>query len=249
MILVKLGGSVITDKQAPLTPRPDAVRRIAGELAGLGEPLVLVHGGGSFGHYWSVRYGMHTKPAPYDLRGVATVKNSMVTLNGIVLDALLEGGLSPYCVPPSAIISVDAAVPSRVVEVSDMAESGLTPVTYGDAVWGGGGTSYILSGDRIMGLLARIMRPRLSVFILGIDGLYRDMESESLIGVAGGQDFSAADVDMDVTGGMRRKVQEASGMAADGLDVAFVNGTVPGRIADAVKRKKFRGTLFPGRKR
>jgi isopentenyl phosphate kinase (EC 2.7.4.-) len=25
------------------------------------EPIIIVHGGGSYGHYWSVKYDMHTK--------------------------------------------------------------------------------------------------------------------------------------------------------------------------------------------
>ena len=52
--------------------------------------MVIVHGGGSFGHYWSVKFNMHTKPAKYDLRGISTVKNSMVELNKIILQSFFE---------------------------------------------------------------------------------------------------------------------------------------------------------------
>ena len=52
---------------------------------------------------------------------------------------------------------------------------------------------------------------------------------------------------MDVTGGMNRKVEEAGKISKMGLDVFFVNGTKPHRIVDAVKRKKFEGTMFRGR--
>jgi len=53
---------------------------------------------------------------------------------------------------------------------------------------------------------------------------------------------------MDVTGGMARKIKEASTRARMGMTVFFVNGNRPERIVNAVKRKKFEGTLFVGKK-
>ena len=49
---------------------------------------------------------------------------------------------------------------------------------------------------------------------------------------------------MDVTGGMTRKIAEATKMSKSGLKVFFVNGNKPQRITDAVFGKKFEGTLF-----
>ena len=54
VVLVKLGGSLITDKRQPETAREDVIERLAGELAELGQDgvrLVLGHGSGSFGHH------------------------------------------------------------------------------------------------------------------------------------------------------------------------------------------------------
>ena len=53
---------------------------------------------------------------------------------------------------------------------------------------------------------------------------------------------------MDVTGGMARKVEEAAKIAKMGIDVFFVNGNNPERIVKAVKNRKFKGTLFKGKK-
>ena len=49
---------------------------------------------------------------------------------------------------------------------------------------------------------------------------------------------------MNVTGGMTRKITEASKMAKAGMKVFFVNGNKPQRIFDAVSGKKFEGTVF-----
>ncbi len=53
---------------------------------------------------------------------------------------------------------------------------------------------------------------------------------------------------MDVTGGMTRKVEEASKIAKMGMSVFFANGNKPERIVKAVKNRIFEGTLFRGKR-
>lgn len=255
MILIKLGGSVITDKSRPLSASRPKIAAMARAIARIKEPAVIVHGGGSFGHYWSVKYDMHTAERDYDPKGVSVVKNSMVQLNLIILEELLRGGLRPYAMAPSGFMAGPRPIPSRVREVADIAAaSEMTPVTYGDAVWyGDGSKTYILSGDKIMSHMARISRPRLCIFALAEDGLYTDMESKRLVErVPAGAGRTAASKltspgsgAMDVTGGMARKVAEAARIAGYGIQVALVNGNRPKRILDAATSSKgFRGTLF-----
>lgn len=247
MILIKLGGSIITNKEKPLSPKMVTINRIARYLRKIKEPFVIVHGGGSFGHYWSVKYGMHTKPARYDIRGVSVVKNSMVELDRIILDIFAKNGLAPYCLPPTDFMAGGRPVPSKVREIKNIAESGLVPVTFGDALWYGQKKSYILSGDRIMSILAKVLRPRLSIFVLNVDGLYSDLHAKDLIRKVEGRSFSVKEVPMDVTGGMRRKVEEAGAISRMGLRAFFVNGNKPERIISAIQKSKFDGTLFGGR--
>jgi isopentenyl phosphate kinase len=246
MILIKLGGSIITNKQRPLSARISTVDRIAKQIKKIQEPLIVVHGGGSFGHYWSVKYDMHTKPARYDLRGVSIVKNSMIELNKIVLDCFVKNKLAPYCLPPTDFMDGDRPIPSKVKEIKKIAESGLVPVTYGDALWYGGKKSYILSGDRIMSILAKSLRPRLAVFVLNVDGLYSDLKTKKLIHNMKDDQVSIQGIPMDVTGGMKRKVQEATRISKMGLKVFFVNGNKPERITNAIQKNKFEGTMFRG---
>src|SRR5439155_20273201 len=117
MILIKLGGSIITNKEKPLTANKPAIRRLASHLRRIKEPLVVVHGGGSYGHYWSVKYDMHTKPSKYSIKGVSVVKNSMVELNRIILQSFLESNLTPYCLPPSDLMFADKPIMKKVKEI------------------------------------------------------------------------------------------------------------------------------------
>src|SRR5690349_13801997 len=98
LIIVKMGGSVVTVKDSPLTANPTAIDSISKILVELRKKykIIIVHGGGSFGHYWSVKYDMHTKALPYSDEGVSVVHASMIQLNHIIIENFIKNGLKPY---------------------------------------------------------------------------------------------------------------------------------------------------------
>ena len=95
-----------------------------------------------------------------------------------------------------------------------------------------------------MSMLARVLKPRLSIFVLNEDGVYSDMKTRKLIYEFKNEKILDKKNKMDVTGGMTRKIEEASKISKMGLKVFFVNGNKPERIVNAVNKKKFEGTLF-----
>jgi len=244
MILIKLGGSIITNKERPQSVRRKTIDNILKQIKKIDEPKILVHGGGSYGHYWSVKYGMHTKPARYSLKGLSVVKNSMIELDKIILDSAAKNRLNAYSLPPTDFMNGNKPIKSKIEKIGEIAKSGLVPVTYGDALWYGQKKSYILSGDVIMTAIAKVLKPRLSVFILNVDGVYSDTKSKKLIYDFKKETPKISKNSMDVTGGMTRKITEATRMSRSGLKVFFVNGNKAKRITDAVSGKKFEGTLF-----
>ena len=244
MILIKLGGSIITNKEKPLSPRKKTINNILKEIGKIKEPIIIVHGGGSYGHYWSIKYDMHTKPAKTSPKGVAIVKNSMVELNKIILDSAVKNRINSYCLPPTDFMNGNKAIKSKILTINDISRSGLTPITFGDALWFGQKKSYILSGDVIMTTIGKILKPRLSVFVLDVDGVYSNLKTKKLIHDFKKEKPEIKNNKMDVTGGMTRKITEANNMAKAGLKIFFVNGNKPKRITDAVSGKRFEGTLF-----
>lgn len=248
MILIKLGGSIITNKEKPLSVRRKTIDSITNSLKKIDEPIIVVHGGGSYGHYWSVKYDMHTKEKKYNVRGVSIVKNSMIELNKIILDSMLKNKLNPYCLPPTDFMSGNKPIIKKIKEIEKIARSNLIPVTFGDALWYGQKKTYILSGDRIMTHLAKILKPRLVIFALNVDGVYSDLKSKKLINELTVEKPAITENMMDVTGGMTRKIQEATKISKMRMNVFFTNGNKPERIVKAIKDKKYEGTLFRGKK-
>ena len=253
LILLKLGGSVITFKDKPLVANSVAIDAISRVLERLDRPAIIVHGGGSFGHYWSVKYGMHTRPASYDAHGVSIVHESMIALNQIIVNSMIRVGLNPYGMPPSAYTADHKPLKTKIKQIRVMARSRVIPVTFGDVVHVHGAKYSILSGDTLMTILAKTLRPSSVIFATNVDGIYKDVESRELlpeIRTAGKKSitFSKGSA-ADVTGGMQRKVTEAFKIASYGMDVSMVNGLVPERIAEAIGGKLQVGTVVRGRKR
>ncbi len=253
LVLVKLGGSVVTFKDKPLTANTEAIDRISKSLKMLDAPVIIVHGGGSFGHYWSVQYDMHTKASRYDAHGVSIVHESMIALNQVIVNSMMRSGLNPYGLQPSVFTSGQRPITAKIRQLLSMAGSRVTPVTFGDVVYVDRAKYSILSGDSLMTILAKVLRPSRVIFATNVDGIYSDLESKSLIprlGVAGSRSVKVSMNSVaDVTGGMKRKITEAFKIASLGMDVMVVNGLHPERIVAAATGRPTVGSMVMKRRR
>lgn len=235
LALLKLGGSVITHKDKPLTFNVNAVENISKALKQVNMPMIIVHGGGSFGHYYSVRYDMHSKPDRYDIHGIAVVRTSMVELNNYITSIMVRYGLNPYTIHPTMFMNGKEPIVDKVKEVARLAEEGLMPITHGDIMPLNNKYYYILSGDEIMSIFASILKPSKIIFALNVDGVYNNMEEKRLIKEISREDeINISNIKVDVTGGMKRKLREAFKITSNGLQVMLINGLKPERIVKAL---------------
>lgn len=260
LIIIKLGGSVVTFKEKPLTPNFDGIEKIVRVLSEIKKnfKIIIVHGGGSFGHYWSVKYDMHTKPYPYSDLGVSVVHESMIKLNHIIINKFIESNLKPYSIQPSAFVFNSTADPDRIHNILDMAtDNDLIPITYGDVIHTSGNNFSILSGDTIMSMLCTVLHPKFSIFTTNVDGLYSDitagevireiqvdrMETSNIL-LEGGEKIGPPNSSFDVTGGMKRKITESIQIANSGPPVYLINGFHPERILDIIHDREYIGTCI-----
>lgn len=249
LILIKLGGSVITFKEKPLAANFEAIRSISYALASVKIPIILIHGGGSFGHYWSVKYNMHSKPDQYDSHGISIVHESMIALNQIIVNYMIKVGMNPYMILPSVFTSGRKPIAKKIKELKSIVESSVIPITFGDIVYIENKMYSILSGDALMSILSKILRPSKVIFTLNVDGIYKDMGKREIIKeLKNNNSINFSKVIQDVTGGMRRKVTEALKISDIGIDVLMVNGLKPERIINAITGTDFEGTLVKGKR-
>ena len=249
LTLIKLGGSVITFKEKPLAANFEAIRNISYALASVKIPIMLIHGGGSFGHYWSVKYNMHSKPDQYDSHGISIVHESMIALNQIIVNSMIKVGMNPYTIMPSMFTYGSKPIVKKIKELKSIVESSVIPITFGDIVYVENRMYAILSGDALMSILCKILKPSKVIFTLNVDGIYKDMGNKEIIKeLKNNNSITFAKVIQDVTGGMRRKVTEALKISDLGIDVLMINGLKPERIINAITGTDFDGTLVKGKR-
>ena len=260
LIIIKLGGSVVTFKEKPLSPNYEGIDKILGVLGEIKKnfKIIIVHGGGSFGHYWSVKYDMHTKPYPYSDLGVSVVHESMIELNQIIVNKFIESKLKPYSIQPSAFIFNSAADPTRIHDILDMTTGNdLIPITFGDVIHTSENNFSILSGDTIMSMLCTELHPEFSIFTTNVDGLYSDMNKGEIVReirvdktdinnifLKGEIKKENPDSSFDVTGGMKRKITESIQIAKSGTPAYLINGFHPERILDIIHNREYIGTCI-----
>ena len=105
-IILKLGGSVITSKTEPFRAKPKVVDQIAKEVASAKcEKLIIVHGGGSFGHPMAKKYKIHEGfHYPDQIKGFSETHKAMEQLNQIVISAFLKENIPVISIPPSSCV-------------------------------------------------------------------------------------------------------------------------------------------------
>ncbi|MBN1659559.1 MAG: uridylate kinase [Anaerolineae bacterium] len=180
LVFLKLGGSVITDKTQPETPRPDVLARLAAEIAAALRAcpdlrLVVGHGSGSFGHVAARRHG--TRAGVRDTagwHGFAQVAAVAAHLNRLVDAALLDAGVPAFSIQPSASAHCHAGalVSLETAPIETALARGLVPLVYGDVAFDDvqGGT--IISTEQILAYLALRLRPARLLLAGIVDGVY-----------------------------------------------------------------------------
>ena len=254
MLLVKLGGSVITVKSKYRTLRGPDLSRLARELAaGAGPDTVLVHGAGSYGHILAAKHGLNEGARdPAALTAVAQVQRDVRALDLKVLDALLRARLRPAAVPPSLVMRYhDGRLASfDVGPFRDYLMRELLPVSFGDVVMDTKRRFSIASGDDVILELAKLFRPDRVLFVADVDGVYtadpkRDRGATRIDVVdadALGTVALTNEAGLDVTGGLRRKLERMLAIAKHARDVRIINGLARGRLEAAAKGADVIGT-------
>ena len=242
MIVLKLGGSVVTEKDRPETLDGRALDRAADAVADANDDLVVVHGGGSFGHHHAEERGVSTTDGTRDADDVLAVHGAMTTLNRFVVDRLRERDVPALPVHPLSVASRDDAARLTLPtdQVATMVGEGFVPVLHGDGIAHAGEGVTVLSGDEVVTRVASSLdADRVGVCstvpgVLDADGdvIPRIDSFDEVANVLGG---SAA---TDVSGGMAGKVREllaldrpASVFDLDGLP-GFLSGERPGTTID-----------------
>ena len=243
-IFLKLGGSLITDKNSAYTARRKTLARLAGEVhqardANPDFSLLIGHGSGSFGHWaarpYGTRRGVHT---PDQWRGYAEVAAAAARLNRIVSDAFLEASVPVLSLQPSA----SARCHNYALEYLDtrpihaaLAQK-LVPLVYGDVALDGARGGTIISTEDIFLYLADELRPARILLLGKVEGVL-DTSGNVIPRITPGnlptlRETLSGSAGVDVTGGMEDKVTQMIKLVQRCPEtcVHILTGSVPGLL-------------------
>lgn len=260
IILIKLGGSIITDKSRPFTANHEAITRLVREVKAAMDKRdyasVLGTGAGSFGHVPANQYCLVNGNIDDKTReGVALTHNAVSQLNLLVTTQLIEHGVNAISISPASFLLAKRGHISEgyLRPIDSFLTLGLTPVVYGDVVADGGGGYSVVSTDTIITYLAKELFSKgymiKNVIHVGTtDGVY-DTDKKTIPTITSRnyeevKQQIGISKDTDVTGGMAFKVKEALELAKGGIETVIINGTRERELVRAVMGGEVKGTVI-----
>lgn len=260
VILVKLGGSIITDKKGSEPVLNDVtVDQLCQEIYKARETMntkiILGHGAGSFGHPPAAKY--RTIEGLVDdgsLMGAAEVKLAMTEMSALMIKKLFQAGVPAIALPPMAFLtSQDKNLDQLFLNaLVNLLQTGFVPVIHGDVVTDGKLGFTIFSGERILNLIAVRLRefglsPKLVIEVGETAGVYYDLEAKDTIPLIDKTNFNEIEENIggssgiDVTGGMGHKVREAYKLAQKGIPTLLISAQSD-NLRKAILGKEVLGT-------
>ncbi len=256
-IILKLGGSAITDKTQEATPRTEIINQLAEEIkrADL-DNLIVVHGGGSFGHPEAAKFAIKEgyKEDPTQKFGFAETHHMMTVLNGLVMDSLIWHEIPALSVAPSSCFVTESC---RIKFFDDtvfkaLSKMAYTPVLYGDVVFDEKQGFTVLSGDQLVAYLALKYKARKIVVGVDTDGIFdcdpktnsaaKPIKSLNLKELKELQPKLGKAQGTDVTGGMAGKIAELMPAIEAGVKVTVTGATKRLSIYRALTDQSVLGT-------
>ncbi|MCX6695135.1 MAG: isopentenyl phosphate kinase [Candidatus Altiarchaeota archaeon] len=247
LYIVKLGGSLITRKDADEALVNDGnLKKVSGEIAqALAKKkfnLIIVHGAGAFGHVPAKKYKLTSGfKGKEQSKGIALTHASMERLNSRVVESLMKAGVNAMAFQPSAagLLEDGRLVYFNLDAIEEMLRMGVVPVGYGDVLVDLDKGCGILSGDQLVPYLAKELDASRVIIATDYNGIFdvdpKDKKARKIdvitrknVGILSGRKTSGT----DVTGGIKRKVEEILELAERGIPTEIISG----RKKDFLKR-------------
>ncbi|MGQ9479512.1 MAG: isopentenyl phosphate kinase [Thermoproteota archaeon] len=250
LVIVKLGGSIITVKNRPFTPNIENMETIAQQVSELTDDysFILVHGGGSYGHVVASEYRISEGfTHPGQLIGLSKVKLRMNELTQLLLSCLASYNVPAVPVTPVSCLTCSSG---RIVSffkdpIVEMLGMGVVPLIPGDIAMDREKRFTIVSGDQVAAYLAIELGVFKLIYGIDADGVFTvdpkqnpDATLIPRLSKEGLQRVVGLTRPGDVTGGILKKICEGFYAAEKGIRVIIGNITKPDALKLMVEREE-----------
>jgi isopentenyl phosphate kinase len=261
MLVLKLGGSLLTDKTQPYSLRIDVLRSASAEIKtcfdqGLIQKLLIVHGVGSYGHPPVIQYKLHKGFIdPSQLLPLSRTQSKVNELRLAITASLQEVGIPVNLFHTSSIAT---ARKGRIINLDIKAikgflDIGMVPVLGGDMVYDEEMGFSVGSGDQVAAILAKELGATDLVFATDVVGVY-DKDPKKAPNARLLRNLSLCRLDElasssggsgDASGAMKGKLSALSILEQelrDGLKMSIISMMETGRLLGLLKGELMEAT-------
>jgi isopentenyl phosphate kinase len=247
LLVVKLGGSIVTRRDGRCRYDSETVRRLGAVLAAAEQPLALVHGLGSLGRAYLPLYDGRILRD----RGIGyALQLEFLKLHHLVLTDLEDAGLAVAALDAQTVFAhrAGSVLSSSLDPVHRRIAERRVPVLHGGTFRDVEGRFSVLSSDEIAEQLTRGLNGQL-IWVTDVDGVMRSQDEVMPVLTAGNQrEMMRIDYDgADLTGGMSNKVRISLRLAEAGHTSHVVNGRRPERLRQLLQGADAVATVIPAR--
>jgi isopentenyl phosphate kinase len=260
LLVLKLGGSLITDKSKPYCLREEKIKSVSKEIkecldGKLVDQLIIVHGVGSYGHPPVIEHKLHKGFIdPGQLMPISRTQSKVNELRAYLTSSLQDAGLPVNLFHTSSIASAEKGwiVSMHLDAVRGFLKIGMVPVLGGDMVQDSAMGFSVGSGDRVAVILAQELHATDLVFATDVAGVI-DSDPKLNKGAKLIRELSLGDIEhlsaksamADASGAMRGKLANLEGLRnelRDGLRAEIISMMEPGRLKGLLSGENVEGT-------
>jgi isopentenyl phosphate kinase len=220
-IILKLGGSVVTDKRTGGGINYTVLHQTADVLAAHKDSeIILVHGAGTFGHPQAREHQLDKGLQKNNKAGIYITHLAVRELNDAVVCTLRAGGIEAIGIHPIGACTADNG---RIISfdhrpIGLLSANGIMPVLHGDVAMDVTRGVCIVSGDQLVRYLAESLDIDRVGIATDVPGILDNGHVVPRI-TAGSADLLqiGGSSGTDVTGGMRGKLNELLDLSSIGI--------------------------------
>jgi isopentenyl phosphate kinase len=188
LTIIKLGGSLLTDKSKPYEARRSIIGSTARELKecideGLIESLIIVHGVGSYGHPPVLEYKLYKGfTGPEQFIPLSKTQSAVNEFRFMISREFQEAGLPVNLLHPSSMVVAEKMhiVSSFFEPLKGWMSLGMIPLLGGDLLYDKTMGFSVGSGDELAIVLARALDAKRLIFAMDESGIYDDNPKKNL---------------------------------------------------------------------
>jgi isopentenyl phosphate kinase len=254
IILIKFGGSLITNKIKTNEARLDVIENLAKQVKEILKKndnlsLIIATGAGGFGHPVAKKYEHNLK------KGLPIIKEAVKKINQILVSSLTKAGINAASVEPSEVSEHKGGKMIKLFygQIISLLERDIIPVFHADLVVDQTRGISILSMDRFLVEVAIELKNKgfeiNKVIFCGttngvLDNKGKTINKINRVNIGEFDDLFYDNKTVDTTGGMKKKVEECLRLTDEKIPSFIINGQKENNLLKMILGKEVLKTKF-----